>query len=194
MARGGRGGRTLRAPPRVPRLRAEGGDTNPHAKGGGKEGSAPTLHTWQAGASGRGGAHTGGGTQQEGEGVCKLCLHTPSPTCTPVHMQTRTQRGEGADSRWKSVAVMCYVSTGRQCYDFTNNPSHGRAYMAEGCLVSLGSDWLIVVSQALLLLLLHTSPCIVPVRRIVLSHVSRASEWPLSRYLAIMLSPLSTAS
>ena len=30
-----------------------------------------------------------------------------------------------------------------------SHPSHGRAYMAEGCLVSLGSDWLIVDSRAL---------------------------------------------
>ena len=35
---------------------------------------------------------------------------------------------------------------------------------------------------------LHTSPRIVTVRRIIPSHVSRASEWPLSCYLVIIVS------
>ena len=54
------------------------------------------------------------------------------------------------------------------------NPSHGGAYMVEGRLL-LGSDWLVVGSEPCLLSTFIASPHIVPVRCIVVSHVSRAS-------------------
>ena len=52
------------------------------------------------------------------------------------------------------------------------NPSHGGTYVVEGRF-SLGSDWLIVVPQALPPVYLHTTPRIVTVRRIL--SVSRVS-------------------
>ena len=67
------------------------------------------------------------------------------------------------------------------------NPSHGGAYMVEGRLL-LGLDWLVVGSEPCLLCTFITSPRIVPVRCIVLSHVSRASGLPLPLSLLSLLS------
>ena len=39
------------------------------------------------------GAHTGEGTQQEGEGVCKHCLHTPSPFSPPFTCKRACKEG-----------------------------------------------------------------------------------------------------
>ena len=95
--------------PRAPRLRTEGVARGPVRPGVGK-GGCPRLARVANRGGGRGGqgrgrgraqagAHTegaraGGRTQQEGEGVYKPCLHTPSPSVhPPVRVQTRTQRG-----------------------------------------------------------------------------------------------------
>ena len=57
----------------------------------------------------------------------------------------------------------CCYSFMLVCYDSTNDPSHGGAYMVEGRL-SLGSDWLVVISEPRLLFSFIALPRIVPVR------------------------------
>ena len=62
-----------------------------------------------------------------------------------------------------------------------NHPSHGGTYVVEGRLL-LGSDWLVVIPEPCLPFTFPASPHIVPVRRTLYSHVSRASEWPYLSY------------
>ena len=82
----------------------------------------------------------------------------------------------------------------RLCHGSTNQPLPRSGLRGRGlsCLIRFGLAHRCFTSLASSCL--HTSPRIVPVHCIVVSHVSRASEWPLSCYHVIILLLLSTAS
>ena len=95
----------------------------PRVEGGGKEGSVPPpcAHGEQGEGAGEEGALTGRGTQQEGEGACKLCLHAPSsPSVHPrlhanVHAKGGGSRQQGEEAGGGRKRVLCpsfpHVST-----------------------------------------------------------------------------------
>ena len=91
-------------------------------------------------------------------GLHRVCRRVEARQLERLEAELRADEAAEDPGGWEE-----YICTGGNPLPSPNNhllhtplvtnplihPSHGRTYVAEGCLVSLGSDWLIVVSRAL---------------------------------------------